>query len=109
MALKAISDTAGYDGLIPVLLVLRAYPPITSSDMLAPTITERTRAIKAAMAEVIKMHAARQVKNTLKQRNGPRSYDFHNISISSDTLAWRSHQKQWTDPLKSISVLGGTC
>lgn len=59
--------------------------------MPAPTITERARAIKTAMAEVAKLHAVRQVKDALKQRNVPRSYDIYNmhklISISDDTCS----------------------
>jgi hypothetical protein len=38
MAFKAINDSIGLDGLIPTLLVFRAYPQITESDAPSPTV-----------------------------------------------------------------------
>ena len=40
MAVKAVNDTAGSDGLVPTLLVYRAYPKISKLDPPAPSITE---------------------------------------------------------------------
>jgi hypothetical protein len=40
MAVKAINDTAGPDGLIPTLLVYRTYPKINNLDPLALSITK---------------------------------------------------------------------
>src|SRR5580692_12699420 len=39
MAIKALNDTAGPDGLVPTLLVFRAYPRMTDLDPLTPTMT----------------------------------------------------------------------
>ena len=39
MAFKAINDTAGPDGFMPILLVYSAYPQITEHDAPSPTIT----------------------------------------------------------------------
>ena len=38
MAFKAINDLARPNGLIPILLVFRAYPRIIKLDMLSPIV-----------------------------------------------------------------------
>jgi hypothetical protein len=45
MAIKAVNDTAGPDGLVPTLLVYRAYLWISNLDPLAPSITDRAAII----------------------------------------------------------------
>ena len=45
MAVKAVNDTTGLDGLVLTLLVYRAYPRISKLDPFAPSITEQTTAI----------------------------------------------------------------
>jgi len=38
MAFKAINDTAGPEGLVPTLLVFRAYPQMVKLDALLPLV-----------------------------------------------------------------------
>jgi len=38
IAFKAINDLAGPGGLVPTLLVFRAYPQIVKSNILSPTV-----------------------------------------------------------------------
>ena len=38
MAFKAINDSAGPKGLVPTLLVFRAYPQMVKSDVPSPTV-----------------------------------------------------------------------
>jgi hypothetical protein len=45
MAVKAINDTASLNGLIPTLLVFRAYPWITLANPPVPSIIKRSKAI----------------------------------------------------------------
>ena len=45
MAIKAINNIAGPNGLIPTLLVFEAYPYITKSSALSPSIIKRANAI----------------------------------------------------------------
>ena len=45
MAVKAINNTAGLDGLVPTLLVYRAYLKINKLDPFTPSIIERAAAI----------------------------------------------------------------
>ena len=46
MAVKAANDTAGPDGLVPTLLVYRAYPRISNLDPPAVSITDQAAAIR---------------------------------------------------------------
>ena len=57
MAVKAVNDTTGLDGLVPTLLVYGAYLRISKLDPPAPSIMEQTAAIRKAMAEIVKLRA----------------------------------------------------
>ena len=59
MAFKAINDSAGPDGLIPILLVYGALPRMTEYDLLSPFIIQRSTALKKAMAEIQRLRAKR--------------------------------------------------
>ena len=72
MAIKAVNDTAGPNGLVPTLLVFRAYPRMTSYDAPVASVVARANVIKAVMADVRKCHVARQVADVLRARNGPK-------------------------------------
>ena len=52
MAVKAINNSARLDGIIPTLLVFRAYPQITKMDALSPSIIKRAKAIYIATKEI---------------------------------------------------------
>jgi len=55
MAVKAVNNTAGPDGLVFTFLVYRAYPRINNLNLPAPSIMERAAAIWKAMAEIVKL------------------------------------------------------
>jgi hypothetical protein len=57
MAVKAVNDTASPDGLVPTLLVYRAYLRISNLDLPAPSIMEQVAIIWKAMAEIVKLRA----------------------------------------------------
>ena len=57
MAVKAVNNTAGLDGLVPTLLVYGAYLRISKLDPPAPSITERAAIIQKAIAEIVKLRA----------------------------------------------------
>ena len=57
MAVKAINNTAGPNGLVSTLLVYRVYPRISKLDPPAPSIMERAAVIRKAMAEIVKLRA----------------------------------------------------
>ena len=57
MAVKAINDTAGLDGLVPTLLVYGAYLRISNLDPPTPSITERAAIIQKVIAKIVKLRA----------------------------------------------------
>ena len=52
IAVKAINDLVGPDGIVPTLLVFGVYLQITKIDALSPSITKRAKVIRAATKEV---------------------------------------------------------
>ena len=57
MAFKVINDFIGLNGLIPTLLVFKAYLYIVKSNTLNPIVVNRVAALKKAMEEVKKLRA----------------------------------------------------
>jgi hypothetical protein len=57
MAVKAINDTTGPNGLVPTLLVYGAYLRINNLDPLTLFITEQTAVIWKVMAKIVKLQA----------------------------------------------------
>ena len=55
MAVKAVNDITGLDGLVLTLLVYKAYLRMSNLDPLAPSITERAAVIWKAIAEIVKL------------------------------------------------------
>jgi hypothetical protein len=66
MAVKAINNTAGYDSIVPTLLVFGAFSRITHIDPPAPSIAQRATIIKKAIAKVTKLRMQRQVTDALQ-------------------------------------------
>jgi len=52
MAVKAINNSAKPNGIVPTLLVFRAYPQITEIDTLLLSVTKRAKAIHTATKEI---------------------------------------------------------
>lgn len=113
MAVKAINDTAGPNGLVPTLLVFGAYPRMHSLDLPAPSITKRASAIEKAMEEVRKVRAERQISDALNTRNGPIVDAVHDLPLNSDVLVYREgnagRHGAWSGPFKLIGIQGETC
>lgn len=108
MAVKAVNDTAGPDGLVPTLLVFGAYPRMTNLDPPAPSISQRAAAIKVAMAEVRKCHATRDVQDALGMRNGPRTSHLKGLPLNAEVMVYREKNK-WMGPYRLMSMDGETC
>ncbi|KAI1007173.1 hypothetical protein K3495_g1048 [Podosphaera aphanis] len=113
MAIKAINDSAGPNGLVPTLLVFGAYPRLTNSDPPAPTITQRTAAIRKAIDEISKIRAKIQVNNALSYRNGPYTTMINDLAPDSDVLVYREDNhgqaEKWEGPFKLIEINNETC
>jgi hypothetical protein len=59
MAIKAVNNIAGFNGLISTLLILGAFPRISHNSFFSPLITKRAKAVNQAMKELRKHMAAR--------------------------------------------------
>jgi hypothetical protein len=89
MAVKAVNDTAGPDGLVPTLLVYGAYLRISNLGPPTPSITEQAAIIRKAMAEIVKLWAKQTINNALHHRNGPNTTLVYNLPLNSKVLIWR--------------------
>ena len=86
MAVKAVNNTAGPNGLVPTLLVYGAYLRISKLDPPAPSVIDRAAVIRKAMAEIVKLRAKQTINNTLHYRNGPNTTLVHNLPLNSKVL-----------------------
>jgi hypothetical protein len=113
MAVKAVNDTTGLDGLVLTLLVFGAYPRMTEYDPPAPTIAQYAAAVKKAMTEIRRIYAQRQIADTVNTRNGPSSTAVHRLLLNSDVLVWREgntgYAGKWTGPYKLLAISNKTC
>ena len=57
MAVKAVNNTTSPNGLVPTLLVYRAYLRISNLDPPTPSIIERAAVIRKAIAKIVKLWA----------------------------------------------------
>lgn len=113
MAVKAINDTAGPNGLVPTLLVFGTFPRIVDSDPPTPNIQQRASAISKAMKEIHKLHSAMKVRNALNARNGPSTTALHELPLNSKVLVWREGSGtaagEWRGPFSLVSMEKETC
>jgi hypothetical protein len=86
MAVKAINDTAGSDGLVPTLLVFGAYSRMHAMNPPASSISQRAMTIEKAMTEMRKFRAERQVADALNIRNDLIVTPIHDLPLNSDVL-----------------------
>jgi hypothetical protein len=89
MAVKAVNDTAGHDGLVLTFLMFGTYPRLLSSLLLLPSLIVRANAVRKAMAEVRKLKARRQVTDAFFQRNGPSVAKVKQLLLQSEIRVWR--------------------
>lgn len=71
MAVKAINDSAGLDGLIPTLFFFESFSKLANLVPPIAILSQRANAMKLAMKEVRKYRAEHQVRKALRVRNGP--------------------------------------
>jgi hypothetical protein len=104
MAVKAVNDTAGSNGLIPTLLVFGAFPRISYNSPFSPSITKRAKAVNQAMKKLRKHIAARQMNAALNIRNGldPAAYSPMNLPLQNEVRVWRENG-DWQGPFRVIA------
>ena len=103
MAIKAINDTASPNGLVPTLLVYRAYLRISKLDPPALSVMERATVIRKVMAKIVKLRAKQTVNNALYYCNGPNTTLVYNLPLNSKVLIWRESGNQ-TRPYCLLAV-----
>jgi hypothetical protein len=108
MAIKAVNDTAGPDGIVPTLLVFGAYPRMTEDSAPAPELKRRSAAIHKATEAVRKLHAERKVSEALATRNGPDTSRTTQLPLQSQVRVWRE-KNGWQGPYRLIAVDGENC
>jgi hypothetical protein len=86
MAVKAVNDTTGPDGLVPILLVYRAYPRISNLDPPALSIIDRAAIIYKAIAEIVKLQAKQTVNSALYHYNRPNTTLIYDLLLNSKVL-----------------------
>ena len=57
MAVKAVNDITGPDGLVLTLLVYGAYPRMSNLDPPASSVIDRAVIIRKTIAEIVKLRA----------------------------------------------------
>ena len=86
MAIKAVNDTTGPDGLVLILLVYGAYLRMSNLDPPVPSITDRVVIIRKAMAEIVKLRAKQTVNSALYYRNGLNTTLIHDLPLNSEVF-----------------------
>ena len=86
MAIKAVNDTAGPDGLIPTLLVYGAYPRMSNLDPFTPSVIDRAAIVRKAIAEIVKLRAKQTVNSALHHRNGLDTTPIHDLLLNSEVF-----------------------
>lgn len=113
MAVKAVNNSAGLDGLVLTLLVFGTYPRMSEIDSPAPTILQRTKAVQKAMEEIGKFCVQEQIADALNQRKGPSTIYLHGLTQGSDVFDWREGNSgqsgHWKGPYKFLGNNGKTC
>ncbi|KAI0398644.1 hypothetical protein F4802DRAFT_611456 [Xylaria palmicola] len=103
MAVKALNDTAGPNGLVPTLLVFGAYPRINENSPPSPTLVRRAAAIQKAMKMLRENRAKVEINRAIKERNGPTSYDVLTLPLRSEVLVWRE-KGGWEGPYEIEAI-----
>ena len=94
MAVKAINNTISPDGLVPTLLVYKAYLRISNLDFPTLSIIEQAAIIQKVITKIVKLRAKQTVNNALYYRNGPNITLVHNLPLNFKVLIWRKNGSQ---------------
>ena len=92
MAIKALNDTAGPNGIVPTLLVFGAYPRINQDSPPSPEITRRAEAVREATRELRKIRAQIDINRAMNTRNGPVIQQILTLPLKSKVMVWRENK-----------------
>ena len=104
VAVKAMNDTMGENGLVPSRLVFGIIPrfPILNTDL--PNQKDLMELIKKAQAEMNNIIAERRVLAALT-RDIPPAAD-RTYQLGEEVLVWSEEKKQWTGPFIVVDCTG---
>jgi hypothetical protein len=86
MAVKALNDIAGPNGLVPTLLVFGIYPRINADSPLSPDIIQRADAVRKAMKMLKAKRAKLNINRAINTRNRPRKSDVLSLPLNSEII-----------------------
>ena len=103
MAVKAINNTTSFNGLVPTLLVYRAYLRISNLDPPTLFITEQAAVIQKAIAKLAKLQAKQAVNSTLHYYNRFNITSVYNLLLNSKVLI-QYKNSNWTKPYHLLAI-----
>ncbi len=84
MAVKAVNDSVGPDGIVHTLLVYGALPRLgLPSDPPVQSMRDGAHALKKATREMSLYFASRQYRDALKSRSGPVVTEIHSLPLGA--------------------------
>jgi hypothetical protein len=92
IAIKAVNNTVGPNGLVPTLLVFSTYPRIATTDTPSLTVIKRDKAITKAIKQIAELYTKRQVTDALRQQNRPNISNILDVLISKNVLIYRKYK-----------------
>ena len=111
LAVKAVNDTVGPEGLCPTLLVYGAIPRPPRRTP-ADTQIERARALDQATKEVQKEQAKRRVAFALRHPCSPKAKEqeakLEKLPAGAAVLVYRDKTKTWQGPFPFVSIQDNT-
>lgn len=110
LAVKAVNDTFGPEGLIPTLLVFGAIPRPARTEP-AQCQLERAKALDAGMDHVRKEQASRRIAFGLKSKGSfgvDNSEEHRKLPAGAPVLVYRQKSKDWEGPFNFIEIQGET-
>ena len=113
-SVKAVNDSAGPNGLVPILLIFGAMPRLgLSHDAATETITRRAAAVRRAMNELNRLKSYRQVQDALHTTNGPKTDDIKDFPLGGQVLVYRegkgAGKASWKGSFQMIGIDGEAC
>lgn len=107
MAVKAINDSVGPDGLVPTLLVFGAIPRLVlPTDQPTTSTFKRAVALRKETESMSRHFAKRQVRDALSNRNGPDVSEIYQTPIGSPVLVYRPEKDKWEGPYSLLELRG---
>ena len=111
LAVKAVNDTVGPEGLCPTLLVYGTLPR-PARKIPSHTQLQRAKAKDEATKQILKEHAKRKIAFGLKHCRGPKgkeqSSELYKLPAGSPVYVYREVSKSWEGPFPFINIDGET-